>query len=57
MDDKDKQIEELNSQLQNAVDSRMDLYDELAGLKTELALYKKLVKAQSDVINFKNYER
>lgn len=30
MDDKDKQIEELNSQLQNAVDSRMDLYDELA---------------------------
>lgn len=52
MDDKDKQIEELKSQLQNATDSRLNLHDQLDELKKELELYKKLVKAQSDVINF-----
>lgn len=52
MDDKDKRIKELEAQLQNATDSRLNFYDQLDELKKELELYKKLVKAQSDVINF-----
>ena len=56
MDDKDKRIEELEAQLQNATDSRLNLCDQLDELKKELELYKKLVKAQGDVINFKKLE-
>lgn len=52
MDDKDKRIEELEAQLQNATDSRLNLCDELDELKKQLELYKKLVKAQSDLLNF-----
>lgn len=52
MDDKDKRIKELEAQLQNATDSRLNLCDQLDELKKELELYKKLVKAQSDLLNF-----
>ena len=53
MDDKDKRIKELESQLQNATDSRLNLCDQLDELKKELELYRELVKAQGDMINFK----
>lgn len=52
MDDKDKRIKELEAQLQNATDSRLNLCDELDELKKELELYRELVKSQGDLLNF-----
>lgn len=51
MNDKDKEIEDLKKQLSAANASWTKYFQECETLKHELAIYKRLVKVQSEVIN------